>query len=151
MRVHRDADMGFSIGVLPRWRIRPDATVVTQQGERKGTSFVFPITEAAGTALLSAELHIQVLPGACPRVANGKVVALSSRAYVRTDWSEGAAGSAYEGTSYQLGGPKTCGVATLLIRTCTLGADCGPKHAGPFDASQLRGAAERMLATFTLS
>jgi hypothetical protein len=143
-----DGKRGFSIGYPTGWEKREDITMMTPEGAFPGTAFLPPVEIALGTDLLDAYVHAHAGAAPCPVGPDDHELKIGGRTFRQNFWSDGAAGSLYQGTVYRTEDDDTCYTLTLYTHSCNLGAGCGPDMDKPFDRSQLVMAFEKMIESF---
>lgn len=112
---------GYSFDLPVDWFVEEDSSVMTPSYEMKGISFFYPFHKyARNTNLAEAKIHIAFQEDCPMHVGETTVISIHGTAFDHSLWSEGAAGSFYEGETFTSEVKGRCVVVTLFLHSTNL-------------------------------
>ena len=148
LRTYENDAVGYAIEIPSDWTITENDAFVGPTYETAGTTFAYP-AERDGSALGEAAINVATLPE-CPAQDGGTMDELNGQPFLRTDFSDAAAGSRYRGQTFAIERDGSCLVVTLRVRWCGLGVDCGPDRQAPFSYDDALSTLRRSAGTLRL-
>jgi hypothetical protein len=150
MKAYENQQVGYKISYPAAWTVRKNANLIGPDALDKGTVFVPPPFDNAGTILTQSEAEIIAQNGGCPTGMVQDVETFNGTPFERVLWADTGGEGISQTLGFQTAKNNKCYRIILFRHTCDLGKSCDANHRKPYSPGPQVQVFMEMVGTFQL-